>query len=74
MEYVVTFIKFFIVGIFSIIYFPLNLLLMWVRPRFYKWREKDKVVFYILAIFFYPFYWITAGVTMLYEAVADHLH
>lgn len=72
------FIRIVIVVILGIIYIPLNSLLMLLQKWYFPMYQKDKIVYFAFA----PFYWIYFAIVIIisipYEMVtggtAEHIH
>jgi hypothetical protein len=71
---VIRFLKFLIVGIFSLLYIPLNAGLMKLQEWYLPQCHKDKVVY----IAFAPIYWLYVGIVTAisypYEMLTENLH
>ncbi len=68
------FIKFLIVGIFAVIYIPLNALLMWIQKWYLPMYAKDKVIYFAFAPIYWTYFVIVAIISFPYEKLTENLH
>ena len=53
MEQILTWIKFLIVAVLAVLYWPFNMLFMYLKKHYWSWKETDMISFIIAT----PIYW-----------------
>lgn len=71
---IIRFIRYLLAVVFSILYIPLNALLMKIQAWYLPMWHRDKVIYFCFA----PFYWTYVGIVTIisypYELLTMNLH
>ena len=67
-------IKFIIVIILSVIYWPLNTFFLWLQGHYRKWKKEDYVSFIIATPLYYLLFVIVAILSIPLEVLGEGLH
>ncbi len=74
MNLIITGIKFVIVSILSVFYWPISAFFQWFKGHYHKWRTTDKIS-YIVATPLYYFCFIIAAILIVpLEKLGEGLH
>lgn len=69
-----TIIKIFLTVIFGVLYIPLNWFFMKLQKWYLPLYEKDRVLFFLVAPFYWTFVLINSIIGVPYEIVSQNLH
>lgn len=69
-----TIIRFLIIGILSLVYWPLNMLFLLLKKHYFNWKETDKFSFIIATPLYIFLFLVTAIISMPMEALGDAAH
>jgi hypothetical protein len=71
---IITWIKFLIVAILSVFYWPFNVMFMYLKKHYFQWKETD-MISYVIAT---PIYWfcflIVFIISVPLEILGEGLH
>jgi hypothetical protein len=73
MNYIIKGIKFILVSVLAVLYWPLNFLFMKVKDRYLAWKEEDRISFIIATPLYYFLFIIVAIVSYPLEILGDGL-
>lgn len=74
MEYLVKAIKFVIISILSVLYWPLNTSFLWFQGHYRKWWSTDRFSFYIATPLYYLFFVIVVILSLPLEIMGEKAH
>lgn len=67
-------IKFLIIIILSVIYWPINMVFLWVQSHYFKWKKTDMVSFVIATPLYYLLFIVTSILSVPMEALGEGIH
>ena len=69
-----TVIRFILISILSIFYWPLNVLFTLLKKHYFIWKKEDKLSFYLATPFYYLLLIITATISTIFGNLAEAAH
>ncbi len=67
-------IKFIIVALLAVIYWPINAIFMFIREHYLKWQKTDMVSFILASPLYWQFYVLVVIISAPLEAMGEGLH
>ena len=74
LNFIITVIKFIIISVLSLFYFPFNTAFLWVQKHYRKWQVTDRVSFYICTPLYYLLFAITFVLSVPIETLGEAFH
>ncbi len=74
MELIIRAIKFIIVSLLSIVYWPLNAAFLWLQKHYRSWYKTDIISFIIATPIYYLFFIIVFILSVPLEMFGDQMH
>jgi hypothetical protein len=67
-------IKFIIIIILSVIYWPINTAFLWVQSHYRKWQKEDMVSFIVATPLYYLFFLVVVILSIPIEFLGEEAH
>ncbi len=71
---IIRIIKFIIVSILAVIYWPINAFFLWFKKYYLAWRKEDVVSFIIATPLYYVLFIIVAIISVPLEIFGNDMH
>ena len=67
-------IKFIIVALLAVVYWPINAIFMYIRDHYLRWQKTDKISFILATPLYWLFYVLVVIISAPLEAMGTALH
>ncbi len=67
-------IKFIIVALLAVVYWPINMIFVYIRDHYLKWQKTDKISFILATPLYWLFYILVVLISAPLEKMGDGLH
>jgi hypothetical protein len=74
MQIIIRLIKFIIVAVLSIVYWPINVLFQYLKKHYFKWKKEDRISFILATPIYYICFIIVAALSVPLEIFGEGLH
>ena len=74
MGFIWTCIRLVIIGIFALVYYPINMFFLWLQGHYRGWQKTDRVSFWIATPLYYLLFIVTAILSIPIEKLGDDAH
>ena len=71
---IIQILKFILVSVLSVLYWPLNTLFTYMKKHYLKWEKEDKISFIIATPIYYFMFIIVLILSFTLEKVGEGLH
>ena len=71
MGYVIKAIKFILVSVLAVLYWPINFIFLRVKAKYLDWKDTDRISFYIATPLYYLFYILVLLISRPLELLGD---